>query len=359
MTYLRYDRAQIKATLTDEGYLVDAPVVGRVGIQVYMNADGTKRRELRLPEEVFSADALASFAGKPITDEHPAEAVNASNAKALSVGVIKSDGQADGDNVTAQIVIHDAAVIDKIINGKKRELSLGYMVKLDETPGVWNGQPYDAIQRDIRVNHLAIVPKGRAGNARLNIDRQDAVSFNDDEDQSMTDNLARIRLDSGLEYQAAPEVVVAVEKLRADNAELTTRADEARKAIDVLTAERDTLKAQVADADKVRADALDNARAELKARAALDKVAAEFKVDGEGKTDREVKEMVIKAVRADADLTNKSDDYIDAAFDLSVALKADAAIAAQRVAGTIVNDSKPEATGYKAYMNSLGKQGQK
>lgn len=54
MTYLRYDRATIRAAVTDEGFLVDSPVVGRVGIQLYENADGTVRREFRPPEEVLS-----------------------------------------------------------------------------------------------------------------------------------------------------------------------------------------------------------------------------------------------------------------------------------------------------------------
>ena len=54
-----------------------------------------------------------------------------------------------------------------------RELSCGYNLRLDETPGVWEGQPYDAIQRDIEINHLALVDKARAGEqARLNIDGQ-------------------------------------------------------------------------------------------------------------------------------------------------------------------------------------------
>lgn len=44
----------------------------------------------------------------------------------------------------------------------------------DETPGVWNGQPYDAIQRNIQINHLALVEKARAGEqARLNIDGEE------------------------------------------------------------------------------------------------------------------------------------------------------------------------------------------
>ena len=55
-----------------------------------------------------------------------------------------------------------------------KELSLGYNLDLEETPGVWNGQQYDAIQRNIRINHLALVQEARAGErARLNIDSRD------------------------------------------------------------------------------------------------------------------------------------------------------------------------------------------
>ena len=217
MTYLRYDRATIRAAVTDEGFLVDSPIVGRVGIQLYKNADGTIRRELRPPEEVFKADSLNSFVGKPITDGHPAEMVNAKNAKSLLVGAIHTEGKQDGDNVVAGITIHDADMIDKIMKGGKRELSLGYKVDIEEISGVWNGQEYDAIQRNIRINHLAIVPRGRAGNARLNLDRLDAESIITGE--IMPENLSRVRLDTGLEYQAEAEVVQAFEKMRADKVE--------------------------------------------------------------------------------------------------------------------------------------------
>lgn len=361
MEAIRYDRTEIKATRTDEGYLIDTPIVGRAGVQLYKNADGTIRRELRPPEEVFHADSLKSFAGKPVTDEHPGEPVTAKNAKRLSVGTMQGEGKQDGDNVVAPIIIHDGEMIDKVMKGGKRELSLGYKVDLEETPGVWNGQEYDAIQRNIRVNHLAIVPRGRAGNARLNLDRHDAVSFNPQEENAMPENLSRIRLDSGLEYQAAPEVVVEVEKLRSDKAELTTHVDELQKQLDTVAAERDTLKSQVQSADKVRSDALEAARAEVKARAELDKVAETFKVDGAGKTDREVKELVIKSVRTDADLTGKSDDYVNAAFDLTVSMKNDAAMAAQRAAGAKRDDAgeQTDTGSYKGFMSQLGKKEQK
>jgi len=237
----RYDLVDIRASITDEGYLVDTPVVGRVGIQVYRRADGSIVRELRLPDEVFDRESLASFAGKPITDEHPIDPVNAKNARDVTVGVIQGEGIRSGDNVIAPVIIHDGAVIDKIVSGEKRELSLGYTVTLDETPGVWNGQEYDAIQRNIRINHLAVVPRGRAGNARLNLDRHDAVLVNVNEGAlGMSDNFGRVRLDNGLEYQAEPEVVIEIDRLRGDNAAMADQISELTRKLDSVTAERDT-----------------------------------------------------------------------------------------------------------------------
>jgi hypothetical protein len=347
MASLRFDRAEIKATITEDGYLVDMPVVGRIGIQVYMNADGTMRREFRPPEEVFNADSLASFENKPVTDDHPVTDVNAANARKLAVGIIKGPAIAQDTTITAPVTIYDQEVIDKILNGGKRELSLGYKVDLEETPGEWNGERYDAIQRNIRINHLAIVKRGRAGNARLNLDQCDAVLLTTDEEPAMSDTLGRIRLDSGLEYSAAPEVIVAFDAMK-------TRIDELHKQIDTIAAERDTFKGEAAKLEQVKADAIAQAREEIKARAALEKVAEEFKVDHAGKSDRDVKEAVVKSVRADADLTGKSEDYLAAAFDLAVSLKRDSAIAEQRKTGAGEQRNDKASGGYEAFKAALG-----
>jgi hypothetical protein len=358
---MRYDYAAIKAQITEDGYLEDSPIIARIGVQQYKRADGTIRKELRLPEDVFNADSLKSFAGKPITDDHPPEAVTAKNFKKYGIGVISGPAYQDGEtNVKAKIIIHDGVAVDKAMKGGKRELSVGYTVVLDETPGVWNGEQYDAIQRSIRVNHLSLVQRGRAGNARLNLDRHDAVSFNSDEEinNMSTVDLGRLRLDSGLEYPAAPEVVLAYEKLHKDLSEKSGQLSDMSKKHDAICAERDTLKAQVASAEKVRADALELARKEVKERAELDKVAESFKVDGKDKSDRQVKELIIKTLRADADLSSKSDEYVNAAFDMTVAVKQDSAMATQR--GAVGRkDSVPAATNsyskFKADLNNLHK----
>lgn len=166
---VRLDSIKLNKTyFTDEGYLIDHPIVTTCGIFEYTNPDGTIRRELRLPEEVFSPASLASYKGKPIIITHDAGLVDKDTVTEEAIGTILSEGYRDGDNVRAEIVIHDT---DTMKECGLRELSLGYNLTLDETPGEWNGEPYDAVQRNIEINHLALVGSARAGeNARLNID---------------------------------------------------------------------------------------------------------------------------------------------------------------------------------------------
>lgn len=160
-----------KTYFTEEGYFVDHPIVTSVGIFEYTNPDGSTRRELRLPEDVFAAKSLASYKGKPIIVTHDAGYVDKDNVEEETIGTILSEGYQDGDDVRAEIIIHDS---DAMKSCGLRELSLGYNLRLEETSGEWNGQPYDAIQRDIVINHLALVGSARAGEqARLNIDARD------------------------------------------------------------------------------------------------------------------------------------------------------------------------------------------
>lgn len=307
-TVNRYDRTPLKAVRTDEGFLTDTPVISRVGIFEYQDGKGKVRRELRLPEHVFSTDSLASIKGKPVTNNHPGR-VDAKNVKAHSIGTVLSDGRADGDDLLADIVIHDPGPID----AGKRELSCGYQCVLDETPGTWNGQRYDAIQTQIKYNHLAVVERGRAGNSRLNLDGADA--FINPKEPTM--DLENIRLDSGISYQAPPEVAKEIERLRADA--VTVKADVAKESARADTAEAKvtTLEASI---EQIKLDSL----AAAKSRLGLEATAKEHKVEVKAdSTDRQLREGVIKAVRGDSFvLTDKADAYVEAAFDLAVAEKA-------------------------------------
>lgn len=316
---LRFDTVPLKATSTREGFITDTPILTRTGIFPYKNPDGTTRLEFRPPDEVFHADSLASLKGKPITDGHPG-LVTARNAKQHTVGAVLTEGRQDGDNMVGEVVIYDTA---PIAAGKK-ELSLGYTLDLDETPGEWNGQRYDAVQRNIRINHLALVKAGRAGNARLNLDAADADLTNEEETHMTT---VKVRLDSGLSYDAAPEVAQELEALRGKVKAEATRADAAEAKADTEKARADKAEA---DIEKARADAKAEALARTKLEATAKEHGVEIKQD---MADKDLRVAVIKAVRGDGfDVTGKSDAYIEAAYDLAVAEKAKRqdALSAQR-----------------------------
>src|SRR3989338_8217970 len=149
---------------TPQGFVrVDARLT-RTGIFTYHN-DGKVTRELRLPEEVFRCDSLKSIAGAPVTDLHHDTFVCPENAKELAVGFAGEEIKPDGDFVTAKLTITDAAAIEALKEGSRKEISLGYTCEVEDSPGVYNGEPYDGVQRNIVVNHIALGPKGwgRAG----------------------------------------------------------------------------------------------------------------------------------------------------------------------------------------------------
>lgn len=308
MSVTRYDRAPIKATKTPEGFVQDSPILSRVGVFEYRQPDGTIRKEFRPPEEVFHADHLASIAGKPITDEHHGR-ITSANARGKLIGATMSPGRADADNpdnLRGDIVIHDASSL-----GTKRELSLGYTLDLDETPGEYKGVRYDAIQRNIRVNHLALVSRGRAGNARLNLDAADAVFVSKEDDEPIMTTV-KVRLDSGLEYDAAPEIAVAFAAQTAKVAAEKTRADEAEKARDGLQAKVDGHEQALKTA---REDAFKQATARVALIADAKTIGAKFAEDAK---DTDIRLAVIKHVRGDSiDLAGKSEAYVEAAYDMA------------------------------------------
>lgn len=158
----RFDRAELRPPQkrADGSVRYDA-VLSRVGVFEYRTADGKVRREYRSPEEVGRADSLASLELTPVTDGHPAKP---GLAKKCAIGSVGDTVKFDGQYVRASIVVLDDAVNERIARGDVRELSPGYSIDLDETPGVSpEGEAYDARQTNIIYEHQALVPRGRQG----------------------------------------------------------------------------------------------------------------------------------------------------------------------------------------------------
>ncbi len=206
---VRLDSIPLDSTYyTEEGYLVDIPIVTTCGIFEYKNDDGSIRRELRLPEDVFAEDSLASYEGKPIIITHNSGKVTKDNVAREQIGTIISKGMRDGNNVRAKIVIHNT---DQMMQSGFRELSLGYSLVTDDTPGVWQGQPYDCIQHNIEINHLALVQEARAGgSARLNIDGKEEGGAEVEEEKTMQTELSPQELEAAIELYKSHKAAEAV-----------------------------------------------------------------------------------------------------------------------------------------------------
>jgi ADP-ribose pyrophosphatase YjhB (NUDIX family) len=333
----RVDRGKMGAvTKTSQGFLrIDGSVATRTGVFVYRNPDGSERRELRHPDEVGRADSLATLAGVPVTDQHPPKMVTAANSREYARGYTGDDVAFDGRHVTIATTITDAALIDKVESRRQREISLGYHCDLILDPGKYNGEAYDARQTNISYNHLAVVPRGRAGPvARLNLDAAEEVIPGETGEEGEPPHMAKVTIDS-VEYEVTEPVALAVTtKIRTDAAQIHALNGE------LTAARKDTTDAVAkvalvqtkADQEQARADQADAKLAErkdapdilplVKARVALEKQAApllpaDTKLDT--MDDQAIKAAVIKAVSPTVNLDGKSTDYIDASFDLAVA----------------------------------------
>lgn len=325
-----------KLTETEEGYLKGEAVVTRTGVLLYSNPDGTIRRELRHPDEVFSADSMESMKMKPITLRHPKKFVSAEDAKSKSIGNIGENIRPDGRYMIAPIMITDAKAIERMKKDGLRELSLGYSAEVVPADGIYFGEPYTHIQRDIRYNHLAVVSRARAGSmASIKLDSADFENLTVEDtdsfeiDPEINDSkkshsptkkesqMVHLIID-GIEYEVPAEVKNHVAKL--DKA-IEDSAGEITK----ITGERDTVQAkfdeQTTEIEKLKkADNDIDVHSLVAERLAIVDTAKKVLDEDEVKLldslkNDEVKVLVIKKKNDGLDLEGKSADYVNARFD--------------------------------------------
>ncbi|TKT79984.1 DUF2213 domain-containing protein [Aquamicrobium sp. LC103] len=209
----------------DDGYLVADARIARTGIQLYAGHEVGKPdmpsvRVYRPGDEVFSETTLRSAAHRPVTNDHPDEHVTSENWKEYAVGQTGDEIAGEGIFLRVPLMVSDEAAIRDIENGK-RELSAGYCCDLDWTAGKTSaGEEYDAVQRNIRVNHVAIVQRGRAGHqVRIGDGANEwgaaPISTSDKEKVTMGDALRTVVVD-GLSVQTTDQGAQAISKLMKD-----------------------------------------------------------------------------------------------------------------------------------------------
>jgi len=326
------DRVSLSGTRrTADGYLVTEARVARGGnIQDYLGAEigegepGQVLRIYRPEDEIFRADSLATFAHKPVTLEHPKDNVSPATWKAQAIGHLGSEVIRDGEFVRVPLVIMDGAAIAGIEAGK-REISMGYDCELVMQAGTTaDGRAYDGFQRNIRINHCAVVDAGRAGpqcriGDRLRHQQQEGTS-----------TMKTVTVD-GKKLEVADDVAAVIEGLQAKTSALGDVVKEAEKVIPGATQALVDVKAKLAETEKQLSDAVAKA-ADLEKkvptadqlvkmandRAALIDAAKKIKADVEtgDKSAADIRKAVVAAKMGDEAVKDRSDDYVAAVFDM-------------------------------------------
>jgi 8-oxo-dGTP pyrophosphatase MutT (NUDIX family) len=148
-------------------------------------------RVYRPAEELSDPECIASFCLIPWIDNHVmlgAEEDGLMPAERKGIqGVIGEDVFFEDGTLYGNLKVFSQSMAG-LIEAGKRELSCGYRCVYDFTPGTFQGQAYDCIQRTIRGNHLALVHSGRMGPDVAVLDSIDQSTTTDTKEPPMAED---------------------------------------------------------------------------------------------------------------------------------------------------------------------------
>lgn len=334
-----------KPRKTADGYLLAMPRVARTGIQKYLG-DELGRPDLeevsvyRPESEVFSKETLNSFAARPVTIDHPPVLVDSKNWKKYARGHTGEDVLRDGEFMKLSMMLTDNDAIHDVEEGKV-EISLGYTADIVFESGTTpTGEHYDAIQKNIRGNHLAIVDAARGGSKLRVIDTNQpseelpmtlkkvlvdgiSVEMTETASEVVTKRINALDADISAKEKRVKELEDELEQLKKDMKSATETKD----------AEIATLKKELGDS-RMTPEKLDEA---VRARAAVvdsaKKVLSSVVVDG--KTEAEIRRQVVDSKLGDV-AKEWSDEQVAASFNTLTAGVVDS------VRSTVISQANPQ-----------------
>ncbi|WP_311272188.1 MULTISPECIES: DUF2213 domain-containing protein [unclassified Rhizobium] len=317
---------------TADGYLIAEAKSVRTGIQLYSGDEVGKPdmkvvRVYRPADQVFADSSLQSFTHAPVTMGHPDEPVTADNWHKLARGEVSTAAKKDGEWVHLPLILKDATAISEVESGK-RELSAGYTCELVWGDGFTpDGQEFNATQTNIKINHLAIVSRARAGSqARIGDSAGEwgASPLTNDhkpkEEKIMT--LKTVTVD-GIPVEVTDQGAVVITTLQSRLADAAAKASAAEASHQVALAAKDK---ELATKDAT----IDDLKTKVVDGPALDKLVDERSsivekakkvaptLDCAGKSNVDIRRLAVAAKLGDASVKDKSDDYIEARFDTLV-----------------------------------------
>lgn len=251
------DKATFGETrMTDEGFLETNAVFARAGIQSYLAIELGELFKDRHPLELIKVlrpvdEVLKSkdtFASKVVVNGHPDDFVTVDNASEVSVGFC---GDAihfieDDASLKTKLTFTDANAISDIKSGK-RALSAGYFSHVEREDGIFDGEKYDAVQKNIRGNHISLEHRARCGVKCSIKDKQ-------------TIPMKKVKIKDA-EFEVAEDVAAAVESMAQELQAVKDGHASCSAAKDAIIAGLNT-KIETADSEKALLQAqLDAAKA--------------------------------------------------------------------------------------------------
>ncbi|MFZ4217053.1 DUF2213 domain-containing protein [Enterobacter ludwigii] len=382
----KLDIPSTKREFRSSGEMIAPCTIARTGVMLYkaknlgqLFSDRDPESIVRVmttPEELFSAASIESYRSCPITFKHPKDGkgndvdVTLENNKELQKGMLEGLPVRDGDDLSGTVVINDQDTINLVDDGCD-QLSSGQKALVVRV----TGKGWDAEKRNIRANHIAIVPRGRAQTARIldsgeEIFEDDDIPLPDDGKTSPTPpkpestpptppkelNLADVdMLQAELdEYKVKHDKVVkannelsvklhdAEESLTTTYAQLTS----ANSQIEALKVQLANEKAKNVTEEEFQRRVEDHAAGRIELLSQVAKLGDNF--DGlelRNKSDVDIKREVLTRLH-DSDFSDKSSEYINARFDMALTDSEEITLS-DALSSSMLSGSDPEKKKYK------------
>ena len=279
---------------------------------------GRTVRVMRTPETVFHADTIASLTGVPVTLNHPREKkVSPDNWRQNVVGNLIGTPRRNGDLLEGEVLVGDQRGIDALDKGVD-EMSIGYTHSILQAEA---GLGFDYItEGPLTVNHVAIVPSGRAG-PEIRI-RDEGADMTDEERKAMSDEITK-NVVTGLKGQdATPEAVAKA---------VTDAVTPLAAKVDAMVKEQTDAVAAAAEAarkvaDAAAADVLINDAVAVERKRVAVRDAAMPLIDESkraGLKDASIREMLEAAVGDSiSNVKDASEEYLRGIVDMMVSQRA-------------------------------------